>query len=106
MNAMKYTMTGEIKVIGQCIDHVLSVSVIDTGVGMPPELVGKLNTAESFIAGYSIGETSKYQFGYIIIKDLLHLVDSSMKVESILSKGTTITLQFRIPDNHAMAAIK
>lgn len=106
MNAMKYTTSGEIRIAGECTDYVLSLSVIDTGTGMPPDLVEKLNTAESFIAGYSIGETSKYQFGYVIIKDLLHLVDGHMKIESILNKGTTITIQFRIPDNHKIAAVE
>ena len=105
MNAMKYTSAGEIRIAGECTDHILSIAVTDTGAGMPPELVEKLNTAESFIAGYSIGETSKYQFGYVIIKDLLHLVDGHMKIESILNKGTTITLQFMIPDSDAIAVV-
>jgi signal transduction histidine kinase len=95
MNAMKYTGKGSIHIKSESTADGVLLTVTDTGAGMPPELVGKLNNAESFVAGYSIGETSKYQFGYVIIKDLLRLVDGSMKVESVENRGTTVTLQFR-----------
>lgn len=95
MNAMKYTGKGSIHIKSENTADGVLLTVTDTGAGMPPELVGKLNNAESFVAGYSIGETSKYQFGYVIIKDLLRLVDGTMKVESVENRGTTVTLQFR-----------
>jgi C4-dicarboxylate-specific signal transduction histidine kinase len=73
----------------------IQLTVMDTGAGMSPELVRKLNNTESFVAGYAIGETSKYQFGYVIIKDLLRLVDGSIKVDSVENKGTSVTIEFR-----------
>ncbi|NII29377.1 HAMP domain-containing histidine kinase [Pseudoflavitalea sp. X16] len=95
MNAMKYTGKGDISIKSENTADGVLLTVRDTGAGMPPELVWKLNNTESFVAGYSIGETSKYQFGYVIIKDLLRLVDAHMKVESALNEGTTVILQFR-----------
>jgi signal transduction histidine kinase len=95
MNAMKYTAKGGISIKSESIEEEVILTVIDTGPGMSPELVRKLNNTESFVAGYSVGETSKYQFGYVIIKDLLRLVDGTMKVGSVENKGTTVTLRFR-----------
>lgn len=95
MNAMKYTAKGGISIKSQNTADGVELSVTDTGAGMPPELIKKLNSAETFVAGYSVGETSKYQFGYVIIKDLLRLVNGNMKVDSIENNGTTIILQFK-----------
>lgn len=95
MNAMKYTAKGGISIQCESTAAWMTLTVTDTGAGMSPELVRKLNSTETFVAGYSINETSKYQFGYVIIKDLLRLVDGNMKVDSVENKGTTVTLQLR-----------
>lgn len=95
MNATKYTQQGSIQITSKHSTEEVILTVADTGPGMPPGLVRKLNSPESFVAGYSIGETSKYQFGYVIIKDLLRLVDGTMTVESIEQKGTKAKLRFR-----------
>lgn len=94
MNAMKFTQNGEIRIVHQSSDDKLLLSVIDTGAGMSPELVERLNSTESDISGYSDKQEKKYQFGYVIIKDLLHLVNGSMNIESVLGKGTRVTIQF------------
>lgn len=99
MNATKYTNTGEIRITSYNTEHHLLLTVADTGMGMPAELVVKLNSPEPFVAGYSISETSKYQFGYIIIKDLLRLIHGSMLVESVPGKGTKVTIELRFPES-------
>lgn len=100
MNAMKYTAHGSISIKCRNTETGVMLSVTDTGAGMPAELVKKLNSTETFAVGHSIGETSKYQFGYVIIKDLLRVVDGSMKVDSVENKGTTVTLEFRSVTKH------
>ncbi len=96
MNAMKYTDAGEIRITSLSSHDHFSLSVTDTGKGMPPELVDQLNSGELFIADYSAGEMKKFQFGYSIIKDLLQLTQGRMKVESALSKGTRVTIEFML----------
>jgi signal transduction histidine kinase len=98
MNAVKYTAAGTIRITSQHTHDHLSLSVIDTGAGMAPELVKRLNDAEPVVSGYSTGETKKYQFGYIIIKDLLRLVQGRLKVESIVTKGTRVTIELLLPE--------
>ncbi len=53
MNASKYTTAGEIRIGGEYTNSHLLLTVSDTGMGMSPELVAKLNSAEPFVAGYT-----------------------------------------------------
>lgn len=98
MNAVKHTAAGEIRVTcDHAADH-LSLSVIDTGAGMPPDMVELLNDRETIVSRYAAGDAKKYQFGYVIIKDLLRLSDGSMEVTSTLHKGTRVLLNWQIPE--------
>ena len=99
MNAMKYTDSGEIKITGEYDDHGLLLTIADTGSGMPADLVNRLNDEESFVTGYSAGENKKYQFGFVIIKDLLKMVKGKMQVKSELDKGTSIIIHLPPPVN-------
>jgi signal transduction histidine kinase len=109
MNAIKHTEKGEIRIAEQTVNHYLSLSITDTGSGMSPELAERLNAEGSGISGYSNDQTKKYQFGYVIIKDLLHLVNGTMKIESELNKGTRVIIQFstqtRPNDGHTSGII-
>ncbi|MGN6420641.1 MAG: ATP-binding protein [Pseudobacter sp.] len=95
MNAMKYTPAGAVGIRGESTDEEVIITVTDTGPGINPDLLKKLNSMETFVAGYTVGETSRYQFGYVIIKDLLRLVDGTLNVRSTEDSGTTVTLKFR-----------
>jgi len=99
MNAVKYTERGEIRVSSKQAGDVLSLSVSDTGAGMSPDLVKKLNSIEPYAAGFSIGETSRYQFGYVIIKDLLRLINGDLIIESVLNEGTKATIRLDLQDS-------
>ena len=94
INAIKYTDSGTIKVTAIVIDSTLHFSVADTGIGMSAELVNRLNSPDAFISEYAAADAKKYQFGYLLIKDLLRLSDGRMTVQSSPSIGTTINLEF------------
>ena len=64
---------------------------------MSAELVKLLNTQESLISEYSIGESKKFQFGFRIIKDLLRIIQGTMKVESEQGLGTRVSVWFPLP---------
>jgi sensor histidine kinase regulating citrate/malate metabolism len=65
---------------------------------MPADLVERLNESETYVTGYSAGDNKKYQFGFVIIKDLLRMVKGSMQVESWLDQGTKVTVHFPLPE--------
>jgi signal transduction histidine kinase len=94
MNAVKYTTVGEIKIESHYTDDSFTISVTDTGPGMPAETVERLNDLLSFDFNYSTTDSKKYQFGFVIIKDLVRLSNGSMTVKSILGQGTVVTVRF------------
>jgi signal transduction histidine kinase len=99
MNAVKYIESGEIRVAAGLNANELLLTVTDTGSGMSPDLVERLNNSESLISGDSIGEVKKFQFGFRMIKDLLRLVNGTMNVQSTVNKGTRINVRFRLPED-------
>jgi signal transduction histidine kinase len=96
MNAVKHTDAGEIRIAGHRTGDQFVLNVTDSGAGMSPALVALLNSPDPYISEYSTGDAKKFQFGYLIIKDLLQLVQGSLTVESTLQKGTTVTIRFKL----------
>ena len=96
MNAMKHTDNGKIRIAGQAKDNGYLLTVSDTGKGMNDQLVKLLNTQDSLISEYSIGESKKFQFGFRIIKDLLRIIQGTMKVESEPGRGTRVSVWFPV----------
>jgi signal transduction histidine kinase len=94
MNALKYTNEGEITVIAEQLSDKLVFSVRDTGIGMTAELVDRLNKPEAFVSDYSAATAKKYQFGYVLIKDLLKMANGELRVESWPGKGTIVWVEF------------
>lgn len=106
MNAAKYTMAGAIRITSHHSIHEFVISIADTGPGIPIETVEKLNDMNFFDFNYSATDTKKYQFGYVIVKDLLSLSNGNMKIESSSEKGTIVTLTFKEMNNQMNASDK
>lgn len=100
MNAVKHTDRGQITISSLQTEGSFTISITDTGKGIPAEIVKKLNNPDSFGLNYSTTEAKKYQFGYVIIKDLLRLSKGTMTVESTINEGTTVKIQFKIMRNY------
>lgn len=96
MNAMKYTTAGEIRVASAQEPGYLLLSITDTGSGMDPKIVHRLNNLEPIVSGSTVS-TTKFQFGYVIIKELLRLIHGSLLVESQPDKGTRVTIRLTLP---------
>jgi len=93
-NAVKFTSTGDIKMVVECTargarDVDLRVSVTDTGIGIPPEQIGsifeKFGPAHTSTAR-TYGGTG---MGLAISKKLIELMGGSIRVESQVGKGST-----------------
>ncbi len=92
MNAVKYSQAGEIRISCQGSAESLSLAVSDTGPGMSDELVARLNSADEFVPLSATDNSKKNQFGYVIIKDMLRLINGSLHVQSAPGEGTRITV--------------
>jgi signal transduction histidine kinase len=92
-NAMKFTpQGGRIRVGADRYQDLVRISVSDTGVGIPSDQVE--HVFEPFFQ-VERGPTRRYQgigLGLAIARDLAHAMDSEVRVESEVGKGTTVSV--------------
>ena len=93
INAIKFTpSSGTIEVKVTAADHVLHLTVEDTGVGIPPEVLPRI--FERFWQ-VDTSSTRKFQgagIGLALVRSLTEAMDGSVKVDSQLGHGTTFTI--------------
>jgi signal transduction histidine kinase/CheY-like chemotaxis protein len=95
-NAVKFTATGSITISSSLADpSTLVVHVRDTGIGIPPQAIGKL-----FSTFYQVdaGTTRRYGgtgLGLAICKNLVEAMGGRISVTSVAGEGSTFT--FTIP---------
>jgi len=96
-NALKFTEKGEIRVEVARRAGGLLLSVTDTGIGMSPEVTGKL-FAKFFQADASttrrFGGTG---LGLAICRELAQRMDGSIRVETTPGVGSTFAVELAIP---------
>jgi signal transduction histidine kinase len=96
-NALKFTDSGGIKVVVANEPPGLALSVQDTGIGMPPEVTGKL--FEKFVQA-DASTTRRFGgsgLGLAICRELADLMGGSIDVESQVGVGSKFTVRLAIP---------
>jgi len=98
-NAVKYTERGGIT-IQACIDHgagILRLEISDTGVGIRPDELGRL--FEPFYRSPSTaGMAEGSGLGLAVVRSLIDLMGGSIRFDSSVGRGTTVTLEVPIAD--------
>lgn len=99
-NAIKFTNTGEIAIrVTAKTDHAqiptLSISVRDTGIGIPKEDAHRLFQPFTQINGSASRQFAGTGLGLSICKHIAQLMDGEVSFESEVNKGSTFT--FTIP---------
>lgn len=95
-NAIKYNRdNGKIIVDTEVLDNnILRVSITDTGKGLTKQQVGKLFVPfERLVDEHVVQGTG---IGLVITKNLIELMSGSIGVESVIDKGSTFWVQFKI----------
>jgi signal transduction histidine kinase len=98
-NAIKYTASGEVKVLLQNINNQTAVSVIDTGIGISKEYISNLFTPFS---QEEFGYTRRYEgtgLGLALVKKYVEILDAQIDVESEKDKGSTFRVIFNTANN-------
>jgi signal transduction histidine kinase/CheY-like chemotaxis protein len=113
-NAIKFTQNGEVAmevtIEGESVDEegnekrqYLRFDVVDTGVGISAENIGKLFLPFSQVSANSRKPNEGTGLGLAISKQLVGMMGGRMNVESTLGEGSrfwfTMELQ-RLPENH------
>ncbi|MCW3785250.1 hybrid sensor histidine kinase/response regulator transcription factor [Plebeiibacterium sediminum] len=98
-NAYKYTPEkGEISIVINQINNnderFISIEVKDTGIGIPDNKIKDIFTR--FYTNRSMNVSNTNGIGLSLCKDLIELHHGSIKVSSIVDKGTTFTITLPI----------
>lgn len=91
-NAIKFTEQGQvtISVINQSSSVIIIVK--DTGIGMTPE-----QQKHIFDSFYQVDESRSHEnvslgIGLTMTKELIHILNGSIEVDSVIHQGTTVTI--------------
>ncbi len=94
-NAYKFTNKGAVIISAKKVRNEIEISIKDTGTGIPK---GKVK--ELFKRFSQVGETSKKKCGFglglVIIKDILQLHKSKIKLETKQGVGSTFSFRLNI----------
>lgn len=99
-NAIKFTEKGQVQIsvapVSPVIDNVqvIRFTIADSGIGIPADKIDKI--FERFVQASDsttrlFGGTG---LGLSIVKSLVHILDGTIKVESVFGTGTTFILEF------------
>jgi two-component system, sensor histidine kinase len=91
-NAVKFTESGEIQVKGVYADDTLSVSVTETGVGIPPDALADLFEKFTQVDTSTTRRFGGTGLGLAICQQLARLMGGAIGAESELGRGSTFTL--------------
>ncbi|HPS64896.1 MAG TPA: ATP-binding protein [Ignavibacteria bacterium] len=95
-NSFKYTESGGSTIISAELKNgMCEISIIDTGVGIPPENLKKLYRIDENFSTPGTNNEKGAGLGLIICKDYLDLHNSELKVKSETGIGTTFSFNLK-----------
>ena len=102
-NAFKYTDKGTVKLTVYAEEKTLVFVISDTGQGMTPDQLQKLGTEYSRFNMEANRETEGTGLGMNITRNLVHLMNGTITVESTPGTGSTFTV--KLPQERAGPAV-
>lgn len=92
LNSLNFTRNGIISVYCNHDENKIILHIKDTGVGMTDEQVANLLSEERIIASVNIDNKKGTGLGYLIIKDLLNMMEGTLFIKSTKDYGTTVSV--------------
>jgi signal transduction histidine kinase len=94
-NAINFSEGGSIIVSCNALPESITITIADEGVGMTAEQIHNIMAEEYIISSANIDHRKGNGLGYLIIKDLLKMMGSSLQISSKKNEGTTVS--FTVP---------
>ena len=95
-NAIKYTAPGGlITVTAERVDRMVEVCITDSGIGMEEDVMENLFTTFNSASATGTNNEKGSGLGLILVKDFVTQHGGSIRIESEISKGTSII--FSVP---------
>ncbi len=95
-NAMNFTNKGIIEVSGKMEGEVFIIKVKDEGIGMTQEQIANIMADHFIVSSANLDNKKGNGLGYLIIKDLLKMIDGTILIESEKNVGTTVSVKISI----------
>lgn len=89
-NAIHFSSNGTIHIYNHTANGQVVISVKDSGSGMTAEQVQNILADRFIISSANIDNKKGHGLGYLIIKDLIKMMQASIRIDSIPGKGTTV----------------
>ena len=96
VNSINFTKHGSITINCHEVYGSIQVAVKDTGMGMNKTQINNLKSDLVIVSSANVNKRSGNGLGYLIIKDLLKMINGTFDIESELNKGTSVFITFPI----------
>lgn len=97
-NAVKFSENGgKVFVKATMVEDLLTISVTDTGIGIPETAIKHLFQKFSQVEGSSTRRFEGTGLGLAMVKEFTELLSGSVSVKSEVDKGSTFTVQVLAP---------
>jgi signal transduction histidine kinase len=93
-NAINFSNAGSIHVSANTVNSKTTLTVEDEGVGMTPAQIRNILSDDFIVSSANIDNRKGNGLGYLIIKDLLKMIDGTISIESEKGKGTVVLVTF------------
>jgi len=98
-NALKYSKEKiDIKVLLQKSDNIITISVKDNGIGIPPECKGRIFDNFFRVPGNDRHNTKGYGLGLSYVRNIIMRHQGFIHVESVLDKGSEFIIKFPVEE--------
>ena len=95
-NAIKFTDSGEIRIAAGVQNNRFSVSVIDTGPGIPPSEQAKIFEEFHQVDSSNTKAKGGTGLGLAISRRIVEMHGGSLSVQSVVGTGSTFTLELPV----------
>jgi signal transduction histidine kinase len=96
-NAVKFSPEGKtVEITAVADENEASVSVVDHGLGVPPESIAHLFERFYRAKNVTLAEIPGSGIGLYIVKSIVDELRGTISVESELNRGTTFTVKLRL----------
>jgi len=92
LNALNFTEKGNITISGGESRRGILIKVRDQGVGMSPEQISNILSEDFIVSSATVDNRKGNGLGYLIIKDLLKLVNAKFVIKSQKNHGTMVSI--------------
>lgn len=94
VNALNFMEKGHITIVAKQLRNGMLIEVKDQGFGMTKEQINNILADQFIVSSANVDGKKGNGLGYLIIKDLLRVVEGHFSIKSAKNIGTTIKLFF------------